>query len=436
MIKKNDIITVTITDINNLGYGVARHEGEVVFVRGGVTEDVLEARIIKSAKNYSVAITERLITPSRHRVEPDCKTSARCGGCTFRHVSYEYELELKKGYVKSAFAKAGVAAEILPDVLHAGAYGYRNKVQYPVSPTGEIGYYAKHSHTIIPCDDCLLQNPAFDPILEAVKRYIKEYSVSEVRHVYLRIAVGTGEIMVCLVSRKPKLPHEAELVSMLCEASPAVCSISVNLNDRDTNVILGDSIRIIYEKDFIEDVLCGLRFKISPLSFYQVNHDCAELLYKEALRRVLPHSPRRLADLYCGSGTIGIYFASQIANASVYGLEISPSATANARDNAEANGITNAQFICADAAEAELDSIDCVIVDPPRKGCSQKLIEKIASCGIKTICYISCNPDTLARDAAELLRLGYKMDNVSVADMFPRTGAIEAVTLFSKNTTL
>lgn len=239
--------------------------------------------------------------------------------------------------------------------------------------------------------------------------------------------------MVCLVSRSSDIPAIDELKSALISECGDIRSICININKAETNVILGKELKVIYGNDYIEDILCGLRFRISAMSFYQVNHDGAEALYNKAFELIEPYKPKKLADLYCGSGTIGIYFASRLSQASVYGIEIVAQAVANARQNAELNNISNAEFICADAAKADLNETDCVIVDPPRKGCSAELIQKIIDSNIETIAYISCNPDTLARDAAILCKSGYSMAAVTVVDMFPRTGAIECVTAFRRN---
>lgn len=432
MLKKNEYALCDIIDVNNMGCGVARIDGMVVFVDGAVTGDRLRVKMIKIAKDYAVARIEEILEASPYRIASDCPVSGRCGGCAYRHIAYPYELELKRGYVLQAFRKAGISDAAVGGVLHTGeTCGYRNKIQLPVSPeTADAGYYARRSHAIITCDDCRLQSPAFQPLLSAVQAYLRKYRIRQVRHIYMRHAKGTGEIMVCPVSRTGQLPHTDELVGMLTALNPDVKSILVNVNPDDTNVILGKTCVPLLGDGSITDVLCGLRFRISPLSFYQVNHDAAELLYREAVRRVAEINPETVADLYCGTGTIGLTAAKELPGIRLKGVEIIPDAVRNARYNAELNDIRNASFLCADSVSAEVGGMECVILDPPRKGCSAELLQKIADERIRRVVYVSCNADTLARDSAFLLKNGYEMADVVPVDMFPRTGSVECVTHF------
>ena len=434
MLNKNDFYLCDITDLNNLGYGITRIEGIVVIVDGAVTGDRLRVKIIKTAKDYAVARIEQIITPSPFRIAPDCPVSKRCGGCTYRHISYAHELDLKRSYVVQAFRKAGIRDAKVAPVQHTGQIdGYRNKIQLPVNPsTAEAGYYARKSHEIIACDACRLQSPVFQPLLRAVLSYLRTYGIRNVRHIYMRHAKGTGEIMVCLVSHSEKLPHTKNLIETLTALSPEVKSIVLNINPDDTNVILGKTCIPLYGDGTITDILCGLHFRISPLSFYQVNHDAAELLYGEALRRTAEINPQTVADLYCGTGTIGLTIAKALPGIHLKGVEIVPDAVRNARYNAALNGIQNAEFLCSDSVEAEVNGMDCVILDPPRKGCSSELLHKIAAEQIQRIVYISCNADTLARDSAFLQANGYTMADVIPVDMFPRTGSVECVTHFDR----
>ena len=429
MLTKNQTIKTEITDMNNLGYGISRQDGIVIFTDGGVTGDVLEIKIIKTAKDYAVGRVERVLVPSEKRDDSLCKVSKRCGGCAFRGINREYELELKRGFVMSAFRKSRVDAVINPVLTDGVTCGYRNKVQYPVAPGGDYGYYARHTHDIIKYDACLLSDPHLEPIARYASEYIKNTGAN-VRHIYLRRGQMTGETMFCLVSPSDRLPEEQALISGLTGRFPEIKSIVHNINRTDGNVILGKAVRVLYGRDRIEDVLCGCRFGISSLSFYQVNRGAAELLYREAIKRASSGSPERIADLYCGAGTIGISFAKAHPGISVTGVEIIPDAVKNAAENAELNGVSNAEFICADALTAPLDGFGCVMIDPPRKGMSQELVGRLCRIKPPHIVYVSCEPATLARDAAALISAGYRMADVTPVDMFPGTGAVECVTYF------
>ncbi len=432
MLKKNDIITASVADMNDLGYGIARHEGMVIFIDGGVTEDVIEIKIIKVAKDYAVGRLEKIITPSKYRSDSLCPVSKRCGGCAFRHITREYELRLKKSFVESAFKKAKVDVTVNGVLTDGITCGYRNKVQYPVSGDGDYGYYARHTHDIVKTKHCLLSDKSFEPVAEFVSDYIKK-SGAEVKHIYIRKGQMTGETMLCLVSPKGKLPDEEKFVSEAVLRFPEIKSVVLNIHPEETNVILGKKVRVLYGEDRIYDILCGCRFGISSLSFYQVNRGAAELLYGEAIRLAAEGSPKTVADLYCGAGTIGISFAKAHPEISVTGVEIIPDAVENARRNAEINGIKNASFICDDALNSPLDGFDCIITDPPRKGMSKELVERICRLMPKKIVYVSCNPSTLARDAALLTSAGYEMSGVTPVDMFPRTGAVECVCAFCRH---
>ncbi len=427
MLSKNTFHTVEITDMNDLGYGVARIDGIVTFVDGGVTGDTLEVKIIKGAKDYAVARIEKMISPSEHRASPDCQAFPRCGGCSFRHITREYELELKRNLVISAFKKHRIDAVVDEVVTDGKEHGYRNKAQYPVGDDGRIGYYAKHSHTVIPCDKCALTDPVLSEIASFSAEYIRKNGW-EVKHIYLRRGQATGQTMLCLVTPKESLKGERDFASEAVKRFPEITSVLLNIHPEETNVILGKKVKVLYGSDRIEDILCSCRFGISSLSFYQVNRNAAELLYNEAIKRA--GDSKRVADLYCGAGTIGISFAASRPDASVVGVEIIPQAVENAKQNAALNGIKNATFICADAMTAPLEGFDCIFIDPPRKGMSAELVERICKLAPKKLVYISCEPTTLARDASKLIDAGYEMGNVTPVDMFPKTGAIECVTDF------
>ena len=429
MLSKNTYHTVEITDMNDLGYGVARIDGIVTFVDGGVTGDTLEVKIIKAAKDYAVARIEKIISPSSYRIAPDCSAFPRCGGCSFRHITREYELALKKNLVISAFKKQRIDAAVNDVVTDGKVDGYRNKAQYPIGPDGRIGYYAKHSHTVIPCDKCALTDPVLSEIASYSAEYIKKNGW-EVKHVYLRLGQATGQAMLCLVTPNESLKGEKKFALDVAEKFPTIKAVLLNVHPEETNVILGKKVKVLYGEDKIEDVLCGCRFNISSLSFYQVNRGTSELLYNEAIKRA--GNSKKVADLYCGAGTIGISFASSRPDASVTGVEIIPQAVENAKQNASLNGIKNATFICADALTSPLDGFDCIFIDPPRKGMSEGLVKRICEAAPKKLVYISCEPTTLARDARKLIDAGYKMGTVTPVDMFPKTGAIECVTDFER----
>lgn len=425
--KKNEVYEVVVTDMNNMGFGIAHIDGMAVFVDGGVTGDRLNIRIIKTASSYAVARIEEVLSASDKREQDPCPLR-RCGGCTLGHITRGYELELKKSFVRASFHKQGIEAEVKDVVTDGRRTGYRNKVQMPVEG-GKYGYYAKHSHEIIPCGKCLLSSEQFSDVIAFTASY-RFPADPQLRHIYIRYGEKTGEMMLTLVTRLDRIKGEEDFVKDVTAAFPMLKSIVVNTNAEDTNVILGKKSRAIYGKDEIIDVLCGCTFAVSSHSFYQVNRNVAELLYEKAIELAAESGPKRVADLYCGAGTIGISFAKKHPGTAVYGLEVVPEAVENAKKNAERNGIKNAEFLCADAETADLCGIDVCIVDPPRKGISEALAEKIVKTGIKRLVYVSCNHETLARDAKYFLSHGYNMGEITPYDMFPRTGSVESVALF------
>ncbi len=461
--KKNDIVELTITDINNLGCGVGRVGGVVTFVSGAVTGDELVVRIIKVASDYNVGKIEKILKASPYRTNPECSAAKRCGGCVYRYVTYEHELTLKRGRVIAAMKKAGLDGIEVGEVLHTGVLdGYRNKAQYPIGTVRygkgssavyktAIGFYAEKSHDIIPCvcedGSCKLQPQVFGEIADFVRVWMDENKLSAydeqtgrgvMRHLYLRRSETTGEVMVCFVVNEKTQKLEA-LTRALCERFVDVASVWENVNSKNTNVVLGREYRLILGKEKLTDKLCGCTFEISPQSFWQVNREGAEMLYNKAAELADIKAGERVLDLFCGIGTVGMSVCT--SDVKLYGIEIVPEAVENAKRNASLNGFTNAEFVCADAADpADFDKhltriaeggLDAVILDPPRKGCSPELIEKLKEIAPKRVVYISCNPDTLARDIA-LFSGAYKCDAVTPVDMFPRTGHCEAVCLMSR----
>lgn len=421
-LKKGDVVDITVIDMSSMGYGIARLDGRVIFVDGGVSGDRLEIKIIKNASDYSVGRIEKVLEPSPHRQNDECALK-RCGGCVLGHITREYELELKRDFVIAAFRKQRIDANVLEVKTDGNRSEYRNKVQVPVCD-GKYGYYAKHSHEIIQCKDCLLSPPVFNRITE----YVFGIGIRGLRHIYLR---GGETVMLCLVCEYGSFENESKIVAEIVSEFPMISSVVLNINPDDTNVILGRESRVLYGDDIIYDTLCGCRFGISSKSFYQVNRNTAELLYAEAISRI-PETSKNVADLYCGIGTIGICLSKARNDINVCGIEIIPDAVENAKKNAEDNGVGNATFICGDAMNVCLDGFDVVIVDPPRKGLSTELVGKLIDSKIGHIIYVSCNPETLARDSKILLGGGFAISSVAPFDMFPRTGSVECVTDFSR----
>lgn len=435
MLNKNDTLTVEITDINHMGLGVARDEdgGKVIFVRGGVTGDKLTVKVIKSARDYCVARIENIITPSFHRSEPECPTYSRCGGCVYGHISPEYEAELKYQRVKNEFRRVKIDDVEIRPLITAKLRGYRNKLQCPVDENGNLGFYAEHSHRIVPIDSCSLQEGMLLPVFSYLQRYLKKTPIKTLRHIYLRCGVGSGEVMVCFVCTQRSFRGDKELAEKLISEYPEIKSVVLNYNPDNTNVVLGKECITLAGREVIYDILCGLKFEIHPLSFYQVNHDCTELLYKTAAEFAQVSREDTLADLYCGIGTVGMCINHITPAKKLIGVEIIPEAVENARHNAQINGIKNAEFYCAPAETAELPPADVVVVDPPRKGCAPSLIEHLGKTTPAKIVYISCSPDTLARDCAMLLKYGYKLGPVQPVNMFPGTAHVENVAMLRKN---
>lgn len=449
MPKKNDILTVEITDITGEGMGIGKADGYVLFVPACAVGDICEVKVLKALKNYGYAKIERIIKPSPERTETDCAVFGRCGGCTFRHISYSAELMIKKHWVDENFARIG-ALDIRCDAIVPSpeADGYRNKAQLPCG-TGEngifFGFYSKHSHRMIPCENCRLTPPFYEEIIACVERWASESGASAydeesgrglLRHLYIRDGRGSGEVMVCLVTNGRDIPEKQALIRDLLKLNICIKSIVLNINMRKTNEILGDECVTLYGSDTISDTLGGLKFDISPLSFYQVNRNGAERLYSLAGEFAALTGGETLLDLYCGAGTIGLFLSGKVKK--LYGAEIIPQAVENARENAAKNGIENAGFFCADAGEAALMLSergvrpDVIILDPPRKGINADVIEAIVRMQPERVVMVSCNSATAARDCALLAERGYVPAKLRALDMFPRTGHVECVCLLSK----
>ena len=450
-IKKNDIIELEITEMTGQGSGIGKLDGMAVFVPMTAVGDKISARILKVKKNYAFAKIENIIVSSASRIIPDCDCYSKCGGCVFRHISYEEELKIKKQRVFDALTRIGkVEGFRMNDIVGCEEpNGYRNKSQIPIGRDKDnrviMGFYGNHSHRIVGNGECRLHPKEFDDIVEIFKKWIDMYNIEVydeithrglLRHLYLRHAGKSGQIMVCPVINGNSIPHKNELIKMLTDYSESVCSIILNINKDKTNVVLGKKCVTIYGTDFITDELCGLKFNISPLSFYQINRNQTEKLYSIAADYAQLNGKDFLIDLYCGTGTIGLSMASRAKK--VLGIEIIPQAIDNARENARINGIKNTEFICSDAAKAaeELSKNkthpDVVVIDPPRKGCDGIVTESVCKMSPKRVVYVSCDPETLARDLAVFEENGFKVIEVTPVDMFPRTQHVETVVLLSK----
>lgn len=449
-IKKNDRIRLEITGMTAEGSGVGHVDGMAIFAANTVVGDVITAHIIKVKKNYAVARVHQVVTPSADRIKPDCDVFNQCGGCAYRHISYEAECKIKEQRVRDAFERiGGLDVELLPILSAENTNQYRNKAQYPVGEERgktKIGFFAPRSHRIVDCRSCLLQPDSFTAALRAFDKWIKDEKVSlydEVthkgllRHIYLREAMATGEVMACAVVNGDSIPKYEHLVGDLLKEVPNLKSLVLNINKEKTNVILGRECKTLWGDSFITDELCGCKFRISPLSFYQVNRVQAEILYNKAAEYADLKGNETLLDLYCGTGTIGLTMAKKVKN--LIGVEVIPQAIEDAKINAELNNITNARFICDDASGAALRLADegirpdVIILDPPRKGCDETVIKTVAEMSPERIVYVSCDPATLARDCARFKELGYNVQEAVPVDLFPRTVHVETVCWLCKS---
>ena len=450
-VKKNDILKLDIVSLSSEGSGVAKtDEGITVFVPDTAIGDQAMVRIIKVQKTYLIGKIEEILTPSADRITPTCSVGTKCGGCVYCHISYDAELKAKEQRVKDAIERIAKLDIKMNPILSTGKVSrYRNKAMIPagVDKDGKVvmGFYSKHSHRIIESDDCTLQPLCFLKATEILKNFLKKHNISIYneatykglfRHLYLRIAEKTDELMITLVINGKELPKAEELVENFKSELPTLKSVVLNTNCEDTNVVLGKHSKVLFGDGFITDSLCGLKFKISPQSFYQVNRDGAELLYSKAAEYAGLKGDEVLLDLYCGTGTIGLSMAHKAKK--LIGVEIIPKAIEDAKENAMANGIGNARFICGDAAKAaethrsEGLTPDVIIIDPPRKGCDKSLIKTISDMNPDRVVYVSCDPATLARDLAVFAELGFTAHEVTPVDMFPRTSHVESVVKLSR----
>ena len=454
MLQKNEIYEAEITGMTQEGSGVARIDGMAVFVPMTAVGDKLRVRIVKVLKSYAFGIIDTLLEPADGRCEPDCPVFRQCGGCVYRHVSYAKELQYKAEQVQDAFTRIGRLDPEFEPILgapegDARPDGYRNKAQYPVSmQDGKLvcGFYARHSHRVIPFTACRLQPELFTRLLDALLPKLQKAGISAydekthtgvLRHIYLRQGAYSGETMLCFVVRKSIRRQIAGLLAEIQAAFPEVVSISENINPERTNVILGRTTTVLAGKPTISDTMCGGDVALSPESFYQVNTKQAERLYGIAKDYAQLSGGELLLDLYCGAGTMGLSMADRAGK--IIGAEVIPEAVENAKQNAQHRGIENAEFHCGDAGEiaqmlkAQGIAPDVVVVDPPRKGCDEQTITAVAGMQPRRVVMISCNPATAARDAARFAELGYTAEKVRAVDLFPGTGHVECVVLMSRN---
>ena len=444
--KKNSEFIIDITDVTAEGNGVGKIDGLAVFVPSSAVGDKVKVHIVKVKKNFCYGKVIEIIEPSKDRIKQDCPVFSKCGGCVYRHISYECELKLKQKRVEETMRRIGGVNIDAQPILWGEDMRYRNKAQYPANNGGEVGFYAVHSHRIIPIDDCLLQPVEFSQVAVALKDYMTKFSISAyneedgkgiVRHLYIRKATATEEIMVSLIINGKKLLNIEYFIENLKKVlKEKFKTFVLNINTEKTNVILGKENIVLYGDGYITDILCENRIRINPLSFYQVNRNMAQILYKKAEEYVEPEG-KNILDLYCGAGTIGLSFAKKAK--SIIGVEIIPEAIEDAKFNATLNGIENARFICADAAKAaqilrdEGVKADVIVLDPPRKGCEAELLNTISNdFAPKRIVYVSCDVATLARDCAILKEKGYKVVEYTPVDLFPRTSHVETVALLVK----
>ena len=448
MLTKNEIYEAVITDYTAEGQGIAHIEGCAVFIPNAIAGEKVRVRIEKAQKTWAAGKITEILEKSPHRVNRECPVAKLCGGCDFWHMDYEEETRLKAERVKTCLNRmAGEQLEEMPILAAPTCFGYRNKAQYPVAQKkgrAYAGFFRAGTHQVVENDRCYILPEETDAVKDAVMDYVSQYRVTAydevahkglLRHIYVRRGAVSGEILVCLVINGEKIPRPEELIRRL-EKIPGFATLVLSVNTKKGNAVLGDKFITLSGKGYIEDTLCGLTFRLSPRSFYQVNHHQAQRLYQAAIELAGITKEDLVLDLYCGVGTITLAMAS--AAGRVIGVEVIPQAVEDAKDNARRNGIENAEFLCADAGAAALElekqgiRPDVVVVDPPRKGLSADAIEAMHRMNPRRIVYVSCDPATLARDVALLKQHDYRLQTAMAADLFPRCAHVETVVLLSK----
>lgn len=442
---KNQVYTAEILGYSSEGLGIARIGGQVVFVHDAIAGEVCDILVMKVLKKaaFGKVVAWKAVSP--HRREPDCPYYRQCGGCAYRHMDYAEELWAKEHRVQDALTRLGGSDVEVEKILGASeTLHYRNKSQYPVSPDGKVGFYRARSHCVTDLTACLIQKPQADAAAGALRTYLAEYRVPGydeqtgtglVRHLYVRTN-AKGQSLICVVVNGEKLPREDALVEAMRQAVPEAVGVVLNSNTRRSNVILGDQYRTLWGEDTLTDTLCGHSFRLSIPSFYQVNRDQAEVLYRKAVEFAALTGEETVLDLYCGAGTITLYMARHCKQA--IGAEIVPEAIDDAWQNAKANGVENVEFFCSDAKETAAELAhrglrpDVICVDPPRKGLAPEVVDAAAAMSPRRIVYVSCDPATLSRDVKLLAQRGYRVARAAAVDLFPGTAHVETVVLLSR----
>ena len=439
MLEKNKVYRARIEGYTSEGLGVARIDGQAVFVHRALRGEDCDVLLLKVLKNAAFGKVVKVHEPSPHRVEPDCPYYGKCGGCDFRHMDREEELYAKKTRVQDALRRIGGSDVQVEEILAGERLHYRNKSQFPIAADGTVGFYKARSHQVIPVENCLLQKVDTNNVQLKFDRYIRLYNVScydertrqgLLRHLYVR-SNGAGESLVCIFANGRELPHEAELVALLREASPRIVGVVLGVNTQPTGAILGKEYRTLWGTDVLTDELCGLTFRLSVPSFYQVNREMAEVLYAKAVEFAALTGTETVLDLYCGAGTITQVMARHAGR--VIGAEIVPEAIEDAKENAKRNGVENVEFFCGDASAVAADFAakglrpDVICVDPPRKGLAPEVVRAAAQMAPRRIVYVSCDPATLARDVKLFAAEGYDAVRAAAVDMFPGTANVESV---------
>lgn len=443
--KKNEQHPLRIEGYGSAGEGVARLEGQAVFVKGALAGEVCQVQLLKVGKSAAWGRVTQVLTPVPGRQSPDCPRYPRCGGCQLRHMTYAEELRFKRQKVQDALQRIGGWTGRVEKIHGAEAPDrYRNKIQFPVADGPRVGFFRARSHEVIDAEDCLLQPLAATRLREAFKLWMERYQVPAydervhgglIRHFYVRVN-QRGQSLCAVIANGTDLPHQEELVQALRRAEPDLAGVVLSVNQEKTNVILGKTHRCLWGRDYLEDTLCGLTFRLSVPSFYQVNREQAEVLYGRALAFAGLTGRETVLDLYCGIGTITLVMARQAGRA--IGAEVIPAAVEDAKANAARNGVTNAEFLCADAAQAAQTLADrglrpdVICVDPPRKGLAPAVIDAIVQMAPQRLVYVSCDPATLARDVKRMEEQGYVLQRAEAVDLFPRTAHVETVVLLSQ----
>ena len=449
MLTKNQIYEACVTDYTSEGQGVAHIDGCAVFIPNAIAEEIYKVRIEVAKKNWAAGKIVEILEKSPNRVNRECPVAKLCGGCDFWHMDYAEESRLKAERVRNCLNRLGGEALESVEILAAPTcYGYRNKAQYPVSAKkgrAYAGFFKAGTHEVVENNRCLILPEETDRVKDAVMDYVNQFRVSAydeishtglLRHIYVRRGAVSGQILVCLVVNGRSIPKVHELVGRL-KKIPGFTTLVLSVNTRKGNAVLGDEFITLHGPGYIEDTLCGLNFRLSPRSFYQVNHTQAQRLYEAAIAQAEITKNDTVLDLYCGVGTITLAMAS--AAGKVIGVEVIPQAVEDAKDNAKRNGIENAEFFCGDAGQAALElekqgiKADVVVVDPPRKGLNADTIEALARFAPRRIVYVSCDPATLARDVALIKERGYRLKNALAADLFPRCSHVESIVTFTLN---